>query len=183
MERGRAAPARADRAGGVIRVCFHGAESTGKSVLAGKLAAELGCPLVPEYGREYCETHGTELTMADLLAIAEGHNAAMLAASAGQPPLLLLDTDPLMTAAWAQMLFGRIPPALLAYPKAERYLLFAPDVPWVADGTRFFGAPEARARFAAVAEEVLVGAGVPFVRICGDWRERERSVRAVLAAR
>jgi nicotinamide riboside kinase len=36
----------------VIRVCFHGAESTGKSVLAGKLARELGCPLVGEYGRE-----------------------------------------------------------------------------------------------------------------------------------
>ncbi|MDP3676225.1 MAG: ATP-binding protein [Novosphingobium sp.] len=166
----------------MIRVCFNGAESTGKSVLAGKLAAELGCPLVPEYGREYCETRGTELTMADLLAIAEGQNAAMLAASAGQPPLLLLDTDPLMTAAWAQMLFGQIPPALFAYPKAERYLLFAPDVPWVADGTRFFGTPASRAHFAAIVEEVLVGARVPFVRIGGDWLERERAVREVLAA-
>lgn len=164
----------------LIRVCFHGAESTGKSVLAGKLAMERGCPIVPEYGREYCETNGTDLTMANLLAIAEGQDVAMRAACEGNPPLVLLDTDPLMTAAWAQMLFGEIPPALLAYAKAERYLLFASDVPWIADGTRFFGTAESRARFAALAEDMLVRAGVPFTRIGGDWVERERAVRAFL---
>ena len=164
----------------MIRVCFHGAESTGKSVLASKLAGELGCPMVSEYGREYCETRGTDLTMADLLAIAEGQDTAMRAACAGDPPLVLLDTDPLMTAAWAEMLFGQVPAALLAYPKAERYLLFAPDVPWIADGTRFFGTAEARARFAALAEAMLVRAGVRLTRVGGDWAERERAVRDVL---
>jgi hypothetical protein len=59
--------------------------------------------------------------------------------------VLVLDTDPLMTAAWAQMLFDDVPEALLAYPKADLYLLFEPDVPWVADGTRFFGTEEKRA--------------------------------------
>ena len=161
----------------MIRVCFHGAESTGKSVLANMLAAELGCPIVPEYGREYCETRGTDLTIADLLAIAQGQDAAMRAACADHPPLVLLDTDPLMTAAWAAMLFGEMPPELLAYPKAERYLLFAPDVPWIADGTRFFGTAEARVQFAALAEDMLVRAGVPFTRVAGDWAERERAVR------
>ena len=85
-----------------------------------------------------------------------------------------------MTAAWAEMLFGEVPPILLAYPKAERYLLFAPDVPWIADGTRFFGTAEARARFAALTEDMLVRAGVSFKRIGGDWAERERGVRDVL---
>ena len=164
----------------MIRVCFHGAESTGKSVLAEQLAGELGCPLVAEYGREYCEERGTDLTMADLLAIAEGQDAATRAACDGDPPLVLLDTDPLMTAAWAQMLFGEVPPALLTCPRAERYQLFAPDVPWIADGTRFFGTAGLRARFAAVAEDMLVRAGVPFVRIGGDWAEREAAVRKVL---
>jgi NadR type nicotinamide-nucleotide adenylyltransferase len=164
----------------VIRVCFHGAESTGKSVLAGKLAEDLGCPLVHEYGREYCETRGTGLTMDDLLAIAAGQDAAMRAACAATPPLVLLDTDPLMTAAWAAMLFGDVPPALLAYPKAERYLLFSPDVPWRADGTRMFGTAETRARFAALAEDMLRRAGVRFTRIGGNWAERERLVRDVL---
>ncbi|MBU6266319.1 MAG: AAA family ATPase [Sphingomonadales bacterium] len=169
----------------MIRVCLHGAESTGKSVLAAKLAAEWGVPWVPEYGRAYAEAHGTDFTMADLLAMARGQDAAMRAAMRGvagaNPPLLLLDTDPLMTAAWAEMLFGTVPDELLAYEKAEHYLLFAADTPWVADGTRFFGTPELRARFAAVAEEMLVRAGVPFTRIGGDWGEREAQVRAALA--
>ena len=166
----------------MIRVSFHGAESTGKSVLARKLAAERGWPVVAEYGREYCETHGIDLTMADLLAIAAGQDAAMRAVCAAASPLVLLDTDPLMTAAWAAMLFGHAPAALLAYPKAERYLLFAPDVPWVADGTRFFGTAQARARFAALAEDMLVQAGVPFTRIGGDWSQREQAVRDVIDA-
>lgn len=165
----------------VIRICFHGAESTGKSVLADKLARELGLPWVPEYGRTYCEEHGTDLTMADLLAIAEGQQAAVAAASAGHPPLLLLDTDQLMTAAWAEMLFGHVPDALLAYPKADLYLLFSADVPWVEDGTRLFGQTPQRARFAQLAEEVLVRAGVPWRRIAGNWDEREAAVRAVIA--
>ena len=165
----------------MIRVCFHGAESTGKSVLAQKLAAERGWPEVPEYGREYCETHGLDLAMTDLLAIAQGQDAAMRAACAAAPPLILLDTDPLMTAAWAAMLFGDVPPALLGYPKAEHYLLFAPDVPWVADGTRFFGSAQARAKFAGLAEDVLVQADVRFTRIGGDWQARENAVREALS--
>ncbi|WP_338466992.1 ATP-binding protein [Novosphingobium sp. ZN18A2] len=155
------------------RICFHGAESTGKSALARRLHARFGWPWVPEYGREYCETCGTDLAMDDLLAIAEGQDAAMRAAAAGNPDVLILDTDPLMTAAWAQMLFANVPPELLEYEKADLYLLFAPDVPWIADGTRFFGSDKARARFAAIAEDMLVRTGVAFIRIEGDWAARE----------
>ena len=160
----------------MIRVCFHGAESTGKSVLAKALTARFGWPVVAEYGREYAQTHGTDFTMADLLAMAEGQDAAMQAASAAQPEVLILDTDPLMTAAWSEMLFGAAPDSLFDYAKADLYLLFAPDVPWVEDGTRFFGTPEARARFAATAEAMLLRAGVPYARIGGDWATREAQV-------
>ena len=94
----------AKAAGGVIRLCFHGAESTGKSVLAARLAAELDLPWVGEYGREWAEANGTDFTMENLLAMAAGQDAAMRRAAAHCPPLLLLDTDPLMTAAWARRL-------------------------------------------------------------------------------
>lgn len=164
--------------GAMIRVCLHGAESTGKSVLAQRL----GLPWVPEYGRTYCEERGTDLTMADLLAIAEGQQAAVDAASRDNPPLLLLDTDQLMTAAWAEMLFGEVPDALMAYPKADLYLLFSADVPWVEDGTRLFGQTPQRARFAQLAEDMLVRAGVPWRRIGGDWAAREAAVRAEISA-
>ena len=165
----------------MITVCFHGVESTGKSVLAAKLSAELGCPWVPEYGREYCEAHGTDLTMADLLAIAEGQARAVDAAAAQQPALLILDTDQLMTAAWAQMLFGEVPPALTGYPKADHYLHFAPDVPWIDDGTRFFGTAGERAAFDAIAQQVLADAGITVREIAGDWAAREAGVRQALA--
>jgi NadR type nicotinamide-nucleotide adenylyltransferase len=171
----------ASRGTGVITVCFHGAESTGKSVLAEKLAREFGCPWVPEYGRTYCEERGTDLVMADLIAIASGQDAALHAALAKQSRLLILDTDQLMTAAWAQMLFGEVPDTLLRYPRADLYLLFEPDVPWIDDGTRFFGKRPLRDRFARLAEEVLVRAGASYRSISGTWEQREEHARAAIA--
>jgi NadR type nicotinamide-nucleotide adenylyltransferase len=168
--------------GGVITVCLHGAESTGKSVLAERLAARFGAVWVPEYGRTYCEEKGTDLSMTDLLAIAEGQAMANQAALSAHPRLVILDTDQLMTAAWAEMLFGEVPAALMAYPKADHYLLFAADVPWVDDGTRFFGKGPLRMRFAALAEEMLGRAAVPFTRISGDWAMREAGANAALQA-
>jgi NadR type nicotinamide-nucleotide adenylyltransferase len=162
-------------------VCFHGAESTGKTALANKLSAEWGCPLVAEYGRTYAETVGTDFTMTDLLAIAREQDRQMQVANAGNPRLVLLDTDPLMTAAWAEMLFGEAPAELLAYDKAELYLLFAPDVPWVFDGTRFFGLHEARARFAEIAEDMLRRTGVHYRTISGDFAARDDQARATIA--
>ncbi len=164
----------------MIRVCLHGAESTGKSTLAEALAARFGWPVVPEYGRTYAEEHGTDFTMNDLLAIAREQDRLMQRAAASRPNVLLLDTDPLMTAAWADMLFGEVPAELLAYAKAELYLLFSPDVAWVADGTRLFGSQAERARFAAITEDLLVRTGVSFRRIGGDWLEREREAAAAI---
>ena len=166
----------------VISICFHGAESTGKSVLAEQLSYALRCPWVPEYGRTYCEERGTDLDLADLLAIAEGQALAVKAAQVDHPRLLLLDTDQLMTAAWAEMLFGTVPEALLAYPKADLYLLFTPDVPWIDDGTRFFGKRPLRSRFAALAEQMLVRSEVPYRVVSGTWAEREAAARAAIGA-
>ena len=118
--------------------------------------------------------------MADLLAIAREQDRLMREAAAARPALLILDTDPLMTAAWAEMLFGEVPDELLSYPKTDLYLLFAPDVPWIADGTRFFGTPDERARFAAIAEAMLVRAGVAYRPISGDWAERERQAHEAI---
>lgn len=163
-----------------VRVCFHGAESTGKTTLANKLAHEFGWPLASEYGRTYAETIDTNFRISDLTAIAARQNRLMREACAGNPPLVLLDTDPLMTAAWAEMLFGQAPDVLFGYDKAELYLLFEADVPFVEDGTRFFGGDADRARFAALAEDMLLRAGVDFVRISGPWEQRERQARAAI---
>src|SRR3546814_12717736 len=80
--------------GAVTRhICLHGAESTGKSTLAARLALRLGGLIVPEYGRTYAEANGTDLDETDLLAIFDGHRAATEAALAQQPDWLITDTD------------------------------------------------------------------------------------------
>ena len=104
------------------------------------------------------------------------------AASQWAGPLLLADTDALMTAAWCEMLLGERPAELMHAPKADLYLLFEPDLPWVNDGTRFFSDPAKRHRFATLVEQVLIDARVPFARIAGDGPKRLESARAAIGA-
>ncbi len=97
-------------------------------------------------------------------------------------PLLLVDTDALMTAAWCEMLLGTRPAELMAAPKADLYLLLEPDLPWIDDGTRFFSDPAERHRFATIVGQVLEDAGVPFVRISGQGEQRLAAARAAIGA-
>jgi HTH-type transcriptional repressor of NAD biosynthesis genes len=162
-------------------ICLHGAESTGKSTLAAQLADELGTHWVPEYGRSHCEVYRDPLTRDDLLLIGRAQQAMAQAAARWAGPVLLLDTDALMTAAWTEMLLGERPQELMNAAKADLYLLLEPDLPWVDDGTRFFSDPADRARFAMIVEQVLVDAGVRFERIGGAGDQRLAAARAAIA--
>lgn len=163
-------------------ICLHGAESTGKTTLAATLAAETGALTVGEYGRSHCEAHKDPLTLDDLLLIGWAQQAMIAAAADWAGPLLLVDTDALMTAAWCEMLLGQRPAELMAAPKADLYLLLEPDLPWVDDGTRFFSDPAERHRFANIVAQVLEDAGVPFVRISGHGEARLAAARAAIGA-
>lgn len=163
-------------------ICLHGAESTGKTTLARLLAAETGAITVGEYGRSHCEAHKGPLSLDDLLLIGRAQQAMIAAASEWAGPLLLADTDALMTAAWAEMLLGERPAELMDAPKAHLYLLLEPDLPWVNDGTRFFADAADRHRFARIVAQVLEDAAVPFVRISGQGHERLAAARAAIGA-
>jgi NadR type nicotinamide-nucleotide adenylyltransferase len=163
-------------------ICLHGAESTGKTTLAAQLAAETGAITVSEYGRSHCEVHKQPLTRDDLLLIGRAQQAMIAAASEWAGPLLLVDTDALMTAAWCEMLLGERPAELMQAPKADLYLLLESDLPWVDDGTRFFSDPADRHRFARIVAQVLEDAGVPFVQIAGQGHERLAAARAAIGA-
>ena len=164
-------------------VCLHGAESTGKSTLAPRLAKRLGALVVPEYGRAYCEEHGTNLDADDLIAIFRGHVAATGAALAKRPAWLVSDTDPLMTQAWAIMLLGRRLPEIDAWGAvADLYLVPAMDLPWQEDGTRLFGSDLARRQFMNVALDELGRRKLRWAWVAGEGPARTENAMAAIAA-
>ncbi len=161
-------------------VVLHGVESTGKSTLAERLARHYDTLWIAEYGRAHAETHGLEMDEADLLLIGEAQTATIAAGRRLANRLLFSDTDALMTAAWAEMMIGYRPPALMAAPKADLYLMMDADTEWVHDGTRIYGDPATRTRFDGICRNVLAQAGVDHVTISGDWDERfARAVAAI----
>lgn len=165
-------------------ICLHGAESTGKSTLAARLAFRLGALVVAEYGRTYAEANGTEFDEIDLLAIFDGHIAATKAALDQEPDWLISDTDPLMTQAWAIMLLGRrLPEIDLWTGTADLYLVPAMNLPWQEDGTRLFGSDLARRQFMDVAIGELERRKLPWAWVAGDGNERlENALAAIQAA-
>ena len=121
----------------VRRVAILGAESTGKSTLAGALAARYGTAWVPEYLREFVESEGRVPFEADQLRIAQVQQRHEDAAAALARSFLFCDTAPFMTAIYSGVYWGRIDPQLAALDLRYDYavtLVAAPDLPWVADG-------------------------------------------------
>jgi HTH-type transcriptional regulator, transcriptional repressor of NAD biosynthesis genes len=163
-------------------ICLHGPESTGKTTLAPLLARHFGTLYVPEYGRTYCEQFGLTLAMDDLVAIGRTH-AAMTHALRGQcTKRLILDTDPLMTAVWADMLFGRRDPWFEHFDAtADLYLLLDIDVPWVDDGTRYFGDDRQRERFFDLSRRELERRGLAYRVVRGPRDQRLDSALAAIA--
>ena len=155
------------------RICLHGPESTGKSTLGTRLAAHLGCEVVPEYGRAYCEANGTDIGMAELVHIAQTQDAMNKAAAAREGAIVLFDTDPLITAVWAEMMFGTRDPWFDAFSGyADLYLLLDIDLPFVDDGLRVYADPDERRRFFALCKSELEERGVPYTLISGIGETR-----------
>lgn len=165
-----------------LSIVLHGVESTGKSVLAERLARHFGTLWVPEYGRAHAETHGIDMTEEDLLLIGRTQAAMIAAAMPGATRFLFADTDSLMTSAWAEMMIGHAPKALLTYPKADLYLQLEPDVAWIADPVRIYGDAQVRARFAQICRNMLEQSGVRWAAIGGDWDARFARAVAIVEA-
>lgn len=162
-------------------ICLHGPESTGKTTLGPRLAEALDGIYVAEFGRTWSEAKGLGFTMTDLVAIAKGHMAAMRDALNRRPPYVVTDTDPLMTAVWADMLFGQRDPWFDRFrDTSDVYLMFDIDLPWVADGTRMFGTDELRRKFFELSKTELERRHVPWTMVQGHGEDRfTNALRAV----
>lgn len=169
----------------MMRICLHGPESTGKSTLGTRLAAHLGCEVVPEYGRAYCEANGTDIGMAELVHIAETQDAMNRAAAARAAELgaqyVLFDTDPLITAVWTEMMFGTRDAWFCAFTGyANHYLLLDIDLPFVDDGLRVYASPEQRRRFFELCQSELDQRGVRYSLISGIGETRFASALSAI---
>lgn len=154
-------------------ISLHGPESTGKSTMATLLAAHFDCEIVPEYGRAYCEEHGTDIEMHDLVVIAQTHQKMTAGAVSRARNWLILDTDPVMTAVWADMMFGRRDPWFDRFiDVADIYLLLDIDLPWVDDGLRIYGEEADRQRFFDLSRAELERRGLNWALISGDGEPR-----------
>lgn len=122
----------------VETVCFLGAESTGKSTLAGALARRVGTTFVDEYGRTLWEQKSGRLEFDDLLAIARTHVAREDEQRTRAVRFLFVDTTPLTTLFYSLAMFGRADAELhaLADRRYDHVYLCMPDFPLVQDGTR-----------------------------------------------
>jgi HTH-type transcriptional regulator, transcriptional repressor of NAD biosynthesis genes len=164
-----------------VRVCLHGPESTGKTTLARELSEAFGTVWSPEFGRLYCEIFGNQCGADDLRAIVAGHKLMAAAAERKAGKLLILDTDPVMTAIWADVLLGERPGDLNNVDDpADLYLLADVDVPFTQDAIRYFPAPAAREAFFVRCKSELERRKLPFVVIAGDRASRrERAIAAI----
>ena len=168
-----------------MKIAILGAECTGKTTLAQALAAALdGCRgravWVPETLRDWCQQNGrtpqAHEQHAIALAQADRVKTAALAA------WLLVDTTPLMTAVYSDLLFHDVslyPFALAHHACFELTLLTSLDLPWVPDGLQRDG-PQAQRAVDARLREVLDLHALPYGVVSGQGAARTAAALALI---
>jgi len=166
----------------VKRVVLTGAESTGKTTLAQRLAEHYGTVWTPEYVRLFVEEKGRLPEASDVEAIARGHLAAKAALLPKARRVLFLDTDLVSSCVYNAHYFGHCPAWIVEASYARHgdlYLLAAADIPWTPDpGQR--ESPEVRELLQRRFEAELARRGVPVVTVAGPLEARLRTAVAAV---
>lgn len=159
------------RASFVRRVCLVGGESSGKTTLTRALAATFQTTHCEEYGREKWLERGGQLLYEDFLLIATTQVRLEATAARTARHVVFCDTSPLTTLFYCLDQFGRAEVELqrLAERSYDLFLLCAPDLPFVQDGTRRDTAFRARQHDFYLAE---------LDRLRADWMLVQGSVEA-----
>ena len=171
------------RASFVTRVCVLGGESSGKTTLAGALAAHFGTGWVAEYGRELWESQDGVLAYDDLLKIGREQLRREAAAAGQARRWLFCDTSPMTTYFYCVEMFGKAEQELaqLAEHHYDLVVLCAPDFPFIQDGTR--RDENFRARQHAWYQHELARRGIAFINVSGSVDDRIGQVAQLLARR
>ena len=166
-------------------VALLGAESTGKTTLAGEIGAALTgrglrVAVVGEALREFCIEHARTPRRDEQATIAD-EQARRIDVAATDAEIVVADTTALMIAVYSDFVFGD--PSLYALAEARQgrcdlTLVTALDLPWLPDGLQRDGA-HVREPVDALLRASLARAGVGFDLILGSGPAR---LQAALAA-
>ncbi len=178
---------RARLASPVRRIALVGAECTGKSTLAARLAQALPGVLVGEYLREFCDREQRTPRRDEQATIAATQrareDAALAVAAARGLSWVVCDTTPLMTAIYGEFVFGDaslLAPAIARQRAYALTLVTLPEFDWQADGLQRDG-EQARRAVDRRLHELLATHEVPHVRVGGDPARRLAQALALAA--
>ncbi len=163
--------------GDVKLICFYGPESTGKSMMAKKMAAHYQTEFVPEVAKEIIASN--DFTLDDIIRIARAQNERVREKIKTANKLLFCDTDLITTQIYCRQYLKTAPPILYELEKEityDQYFLFDIDVPWVSDGMRDLG--KLRREMFEVFELELKNRRYQYHLICGNWENREEIIKA-----
>ena len=170
----------------VRRIAILGPESSGKSVLAQKLALRYGTRCAAEYARTYLDAIPSEITPDVMAAIVRGHRASEDAlAEQCSGGLLFCDTDAVTTKLWSRFFLGTVPPEVEQQVSEARYalsLVTRPTRAWVEDPQRFQPSYADREKFSNDCLAELTRLQRPFVVLGGTWEERTEQATAAVNA-
>ncbi|QDS89058.1 Trifunctional NAD biosynthesis/regulator protein NadR [Rosistilla ulvae] len=165
----------------IEKVVFLGAPSTGKTTIARELAELLKTKWVPEFGREYWETHQIDrrLTLGQLAEIAVGHRQREDDVILDADRYLFVDTDATTTYQFSLDYHGTADPTVeqLADECSRRYqlcFLCDTDIPY--DDTWDRSGEMHRNDFQAKIEADLIRRNIRFVKLSGSRPQRVSQV-------
>ncbi len=125
--------------GSLIRIVITGPESTGKTVLAERLARHYNAPFIPEYARDYIQQLNRKYNVEDVEKIAFRQVELEKEYSEKADSILFYDTYLIITKIWLEVVFKKHLEwidDMLKERHIDRYLLCYPDIPWEADPVR-----------------------------------------------
>ena len=169
----------------IKKVVFLGAESTGKTTIAPKMAQIYNTVCMPEYGREYWTKHNVNgrLTLEQLAELATEHLRIEDARLPEADRYIFVDSNALTTAMFSRHYCNAVHPHLeklakLAETRYDYFFLCGDDIPYVEDGTR--EGDVQRHIFQQQIIQDLKERGIHYVELLGNLETRTAKVKEVL---
>lgn len=161
------------------KICFFGPESTGKSVMARRMAERYNTLFVPEVARELVTSNS--FSTDDIIRIGKAQTDRILELSKKANRFLFCDTDLITTQIYSKHYLNAVPEILYELEKKvvyDQYFFFDIDVPWVEDGLRDLG--HRREEMRGVFMKELEKRKIKFILVSGSFEEREKTIASSL---